>query len=324
MPNEGNRSGIEQPQAIEQYSFDKRFSRRRERWIAPGPTIRTEEFGVDVLRGPRERLARAFVLEHPYAGSMPATRVCVGRFRKRGVAPASLVGVAVFSVPAQPAAIPCYTGMPADDGVDLGRFVLLPEVAYNGETWFLARAMQALRAALPNVRGLTSSADPLELRDSHRTLLKPAHAGTIYQARRAIFCGRSRAAWVWVNHRGRVLSPRTLSKIRNEERGQEGARAQLIALGAPPRESLESPVQWLERILPLIATRVRHPGNFVYAFGLDRRAHGEILKRYAQPHHYPRLSKSDPPRVRLPRHPGTCSTAMPLHTDPITLQMLYE
>lgn len=306
-----------------QYNFDKRLQTQRVRWIAPGPTIRTEEFGVEVLSGPRERLARAFVVAHHYAGSMPATRLCVGLVRKRGVAASRLVGVAVFSVPPQSAAIPHYTGFAGHEGVDLGRFVLLPEVAYNGETWFLARAMQALCATLPGVRGLTSSADPLELRDSQSALIKPAHAGTIYQARRAIFCGRSRAAWVWVSHRGRVLSPRSLSKIRNEERGHEGAGAHLIALGAPPRSALESPSQWLQRVLPLIATTVRHPGNFVYAFGLDRRAHGAILKRYAEPHRYPRLSRIEPPRVRLPP-PGTCSTSTPLHTDPITLQMLYE
>lgn len=310
--------------AFEQYSFDKRFRRRRERWIAPGPTIRPEEFGVEVLRGPRERQARGFVLEHHYAGSMPATRVCVGLFHKQGVTAAELVGVAVFSVPAQQAAIPCYTGFAAEQGVDLGRFILLPQVAYNGETWFLARAMQALSAELTGVLGLTSSADPLELRDADRRVTKAAHAGTIYQARRAIFCGRSRGGWVWVSHRGRVLSPRSLSKIRNEERGHAGAQAQLRALGAPSREYLECPAKWLERVLPSIATRVRHPGNFVYAFGLNRRAHGQILQRYAEPSRYPRVSKAHPPRAMLPVPPGTCSASTPIHTDPITLQMLYE
>jgi hypothetical protein len=69
---------------------------------------------------------------------------------------------------------------------------------------------------------------------------------------------------------------------------------------------------------------VRHPGNFVYAFGLDRRAHRQILQRYASPHVYPRIAKSDPQRSPLPRSPGTCSISAPIHTDPITLEMLYE
>ena len=46
-----------------------------------------------MLRGPRERLAREFVLEHHYAASMPVTRVCVGLFHKRGVTAAELVCV---------------------------------------------------------------------------------------------------------------------------------------------------------------------------------------------------------------------------------------
>lgn len=51
---------------------------------------------------------------------------------------------------------------------------LTPEVAYNGETWFLAHAIQALSM----VRSLTSSVDPLELRDVNRIMTKAAHAGS--------------------------------------------------------------------------------------------------------------------------------------------------
>jgi hypothetical protein len=58
-----------------QYNFDKRLEAQRVRWIAPGPTIRTEEFGVEVLSGSCERLARAFVMEHHY-GAVCGPRTC--------------------------------------------------------------------------------------------------------------------------------------------------------------------------------------------------------------------------------------------------------
>lgn len=34
----------------------------------------------------------------------------------------------------------------------------------------------------------------------------------------------------------------------------------------------ESARDWLARVLPMLATRVRHPGCHKYAFGLDRAA----------------------------------------------------
>lgn len=89
------------------FPADKRWERRRERWLPPGETIRPSEFGVDVVP---ERSARALVLEHHYSGGFPAARLSVGFFRKTGVAPARLVGVAVFSVPMQGAAITRYSG----------------------------------------------------------------------------------------------------------------------------------------------------------------------------------------------------------------------
>lgn len=328
-----------------QYSFDKRFFERREKWIAPGPTIKTHEFGVELLLGARKRLADVFVVEHHYAGSMPVAKLCVGLFRKTGVAPAHLAGVAVFSIPPQQAMIPCYTGFSEKVGIDLGRFVLAPEVAYNGETWFLARAVQALRAELPMLRGFTSCADPLELRDANRVLTKGAHAGTIYQARRAIYCGRSRGGRRWLSHQGRILSDRSLSKIKNQERGHEGYAAQLLALGADRRRYLEPPGEWLRRVVPTIAIPVRHPGNHVYAFGLDKDAHAQIVVKcenkqkeqeehhkscnrdgkpdYEGPFVYPRVPKSSTNKWPAHQPPGTCGSAEPIHTDPTTIEMLY-
>lgn len=268
--------------------LDKRWERRREAWRSPGETIRPTEFGVDLVD---EAVARAFVIEHHYSRSFPAARLCAGLYRRTGVQPATLVGVAVFSVPMQAAVIPRYSGLAGGDGVELGRFVLLPEIAFNGETWFLRRALSLLRAE-KRCRAVVSYADPMERTTAAGELTKPAHFGTIYQAHNATFHGRAAARWLWLDRAGQIVSPRALSKIRLQERGHAYAERQLTAAGADPRRPHEDPVLWLGRVLrePTFR-RVRHPGNFVYAFGLDREAKASIAAAN-RPLPYPRKPRS--------------------------------
>jgi hypothetical protein len=248
--------------------FDKRWIGRREVFVAPPDRIRASEFGVAVLR---EGAARAFVSEHHYSGSFVFSRLSVGLYRKTGVAPAALVGVAVFSVPMQQQAIPAYTGLQSAEGVELGRFLCLPEVAFNGESWFLRRAIAALRGEKPEVRAILSYSDPMERTTIEGLMTKPGHYGQIYQASNAAFLGRSARRWVNVAPDGQIVSDRALSKIRGGERGQDYAARQLIGWGADARRSGEEPRDWLDRVLrPPLFRRLRHPGNFAYVFALDR------------------------------------------------------
>ena len=269
---------------------DKRWHHRAERWARPGATIDPREFGVEVL--PRERAARDFIGEHHYSGSFPAARLSVGLFRKTGLAPAILAGVAVFSVPMQAAVVPRYTGLESTAGVELGRFVCLPEVAYNGETWFLRRAFRALRQEKPEVRAVVSYSDPLERRDGAGEICKLAHYGTIYQASNAQFAGRAKPETLLIDSAGRVVSRRSLSKIRNGEIGWEAAARRLVERGADPRRLGEEPRSWLDRVLPTFR-RVRHPGNFAYVFGLDRAVNDTIKAAIGGSRPYPKAYPGD-------------------------------
>lgn len=250
------------------FAIDKRWQDRRERWRSPDVVFSPDACAVDVVE---ERAARAFVVEHHYSGTFPAARLSVGLYQSR-----RLAGVAVFSVPMQAAVVPRYTGLAAAAGVELGRFVLLPEVAYNGETWFLARALRLLREE-KGCRAVVSYADPMERSTAAGLITKPAHFGTIYQASNAAFAGRASAQWMWIDRDGRAISRRALSKIRLREVGCAYAERQLVDAGAEPRRAFEEPVAWLARVLcePTFR-RIRHPGNFAYAFGLDRAARASI------------------------------------------------
>lgn len=261
---------------------DKRWQDRRERWARPDVVFDPSGFAVDVVP---ERVARRLVTEHHYSGSFPAARLSVGLFRKPGPrAETELAGIAVFSVPMSSAVIPARIGIPASEGVELGRFVCLPVVAFNGETWFLRRALAALRAEKREVRAVLSYADPLERWSEGGLLCKPAHFGTIYQASNAIYVGRAKPRYVVMTRGGQVVSGRALSKISNQDQGHVYASQQIEAAGAPPRGHLEDPSDWLRRVLVEPAfIKIRHPGNYAYALGLDR-AVNQNLKPRALPY----------------------------------------
>ena len=98
----------------------------------------------------------------------------------------------------------------------------------------------------------------------------PGHIGGIYQSVNAIALGRSTARTLnYLPRRGLVLSERSLSKVRGQERGADAAERHLVSLGAPIRRAGQDPRAWLrEALAALDVTKIRHPGNFRYAFPL--------------------------------------------------------
>lgn len=273
------RVGAERGEARMIAAADKRWDRRRELWVVPPVVFSPAGYAVDVVA---EAAARRYVEEHHYSGSFPAARLSVGIFGPQS----QLAGVAVFSVPMNPRVAPRYTGQ--TDGVELGRFVCSPSVAFNGETWFLARAFRLLRQEKA-VEGVVSYADPLERRTAAGELMKRAHWGTIYQASNALLAGRSDARTLILAADGRVVSGRALAKISNEERGWEYAARQLLDAGAPARWPWEDLRSWVDRALRAPCfRRVRHPGNLAYVFGLTTAARRRIQALHAGGQPYPR------------------------------------
>lgn len=218
--------------------------------LRPAAPIRTAEYEVAEIAD--DVTPKRFILEHHYSGSYPAARRRFGLYHR-----GALAGVAVFSQP--------MTGTV----LELGRFVLLDEVPGNGETWFLARAFEQLRAA--GVPRVVSFSDPIERTRADGTRVFPGHVGTIYQAFNGTLLGRSCARTHRLLPDGRLLSPRTMQKIRARERGVEHAAAQLEALGAEPLRDDESSVAWLNRWVSALTRPLRHPGNFKYVWALNRR-----------------------------------------------------
>jgi len=262
----------------------QRWRDRRGSYRPAGEPIDPSRYEVVALDD--DARARAFVERHHYSGSLPAAVVRAGLFRRDPHRADELVGVAVFSVGVQPAAMRAHAG--TDAGLELGRLVLLDDVPANGESWFVSRAFRLLQAAKPDLRAVLSYSDPVPRMTADGRSVMPGHVGTVYQALGGRHVGHSSPRWLVLGPDGRVVSERALSKIRREERGAAYAVAQLVRLGAPSPEPLEDPAAYVRRALASPCfRRVRHPGNiaYVWAIGSDRTA---TEARFPAPRPYPK------------------------------------
>lgn len=244
----------------------QRWRDGRDSYRPAGEVIDPDHYGVEVIE---ESVSKRFVGAHHYSRHRyPAARCAIGLFR----AGKGLVGVAVFSVAANMRQVACYSD--AVDGCDLGRFVLLDDVPANGETWFLARAMRALREEKPTVGAVVSYSDPIPRTTAEGHIVKPGHFGVIYQAHNARYVGLAKAEPLILDRAGQSISRRALSKIIGDEQGAAYAYRQLLAAGAPPRRPLEDGAVYVKRALregPF--RRFPHPGNHTYVWTLNRRVH---------------------------------------------------
>jgi hypothetical protein len=265
-----------------------------------------------------EATARGFVTRHHYSGTYPASRKAYGLVTtddRLAVDPASvdgraLVGVAVLSVPMRSSVVTnVFPDLePYVESLELGRFVLTDTPA-NAESWMLSRVWS--RAAEAGVRGVVSFADPMprhrEVLDVSPTtqvqrrveVITPGHVGVVYQALNARACGRSTARTIaYLPRHGVVLSARMLSKVRAQESGSEAAERRLVAMGAQARRAGQDPRAWLKQALvDLNVVRVRHPGNFRYAWPLGDRRARRLVRIAPTPTSYPKADRDLLPAV---------------------------
>jgi len=242
--------------------LNQRWRSGRDSYRPAGEVIDPARFDVAAIAD--DTTAKTFVLEHHYSGSYPAARFRFGLYRGE-----QLAGVAVFSVPCNDRALTSVFPGDPRESVELGRFVLLDDVAGNGETWFLARAFDLLRREA--IRGVVSFSDPVPRRSSAGQVIFPGHVGTIYQAHNGVYLGRGTARTLRLLPDGTVVSARALQKIRARERGWEYAVALLVEHGASAPALGADLAAWLRLELPRITRPLRHPGNHRYAWPLERR-----------------------------------------------------
>ena len=253
----------------------QRWSKRRGVYLRADTTIATALYDVEPI--PDDRTAKAFVLEHHYSASYPSAQrryglYCLG----------DLVGVAVFSVPMQARVLDRCPG-DRQSSTELGRLVLRDSVPANGESWFVRRCFELL--ASEGFTGIVSFADPVPRTTLAGEQLFVGHVGTVYQALNATYAGRSSAATLRLLPDGRVLSARALAKIRARDQGWRYSAAMLELAGADPLDDHEDAAAWVRRWVPAVTRKLRHHGNHVYVWALDKR----LRPRLPAPRPYPKL-----------------------------------
>lgn len=257
----------------------QRWRERRARYVDDLSVINPRDFAVDRLD---PSPARLFVAQHHYLPNYPVAQVAVGLFGKQ----AALVGIAVFAMPSTARVITRHTGFAdAARGTTLARFFLLPEIAGNGESWFLSRALRVLRRERPAIEAVVSYSDP-----------QAGHIGQCYAALSGAYRGMTRPRTAY-SIGGVPISGRSLSKISLNERGAAGAIGQLVNLGAPKPLISEEPCAWLARLRrDRILLAERTLGLFTYCFELSHaaRRQGRDLPRKPYPKQLP------PTHLRFP------------------------
>jgi hypothetical protein len=248
---------------------NQRWRFRKHCYRPDGETIRKSEYEVETISTDKE--AKNFCLTHHYSGSYPAARFRFGLYNKN-----TLVGCAVFSHPCNDKVL--SNVFPVDDilsCVELGRFVLLDSVPGNGETFFLGRCFDYLRKN--GIVGVISFSDPIPRLNRDGDIVFPGHLGTIYQAHNGIYLGRGTARTIHILPDGKVLSDRAIQKIRGGERGWQYAANLLQQYGASA-PSDEGIVSWLNHWINEVTYRMKHPGNYKYAWGLT-----SSIRKYLPP-----------------------------------------
>lgn len=239
----------------------QRWRDRRDSYRPAGEVIVTRSHEVAAIAG--DAAPKQFVTRHHYSGSYPAARRRFGLYHS-----GELVGVAVFSHPSNDRTLAIFPGV-ARESIELGRFVLLDEVAGNGETWFLGRCFELLRRE--GFVGVVSFSDPMPRVSANGEIVHGGHVGTIYQAHNGVYLGRARAEAMLLLPDGRTLHRRTISKIRTRSRGWRYAAALLERHGAGALGECDDAVAWIGHWLPRLTRRAAHPGNHRYAWMLARR-----------------------------------------------------
>lgn len=240
----------------------QRWNLRKPKYVPVGEVIQPAHYEIIEIS---DALAKGFVLNHHYSSAYPAARRRFGLFRG-----SNLVGVAVFSHPCNERTITNVFGCEkAIDGLELGRFVLLDSVPANGESWFLARCREILK---PDYVGVVSFSDDMPRTAEGGEVIFPGHIGTIYQASNAAFLGRGTARTLRLLPDGKVISDRTIQKIRKGERGWQYGVEILRVFGADacPSDDLRRRV-WLTYWLGQLTRNLQHHGNLKYAWSFSKK-----------------------------------------------------
>lgn len=256
---------------------EQRWSQRRAFFVEESRRFVPRGYEVASVE---EITAKRFVEENHYSQTYPAARWRFGLFAPGG----ALVGVCVYSHPSNDRVLTSRFPGTAKDSTELGRLVLLDEVGFNAESWFVAHTFPTLRRA--GLRGVVSFSDPFPRDDVHGRVVHRGHIGTTYKGLGARYTGLATPRTLHLLPDGSVFSDRAAQKVRGLERGWRYAAEQLARHGAPPcpvkpgeehlPQAKRAAGAWLKTALSTLGRKRRHPGNLTYLWAFDEEARATL------------------------------------------------
>lgn len=251
-----------------------------------GEPVRAVDWELVDLNGDTE--PRAFIEAHHYAGSYTAARV---RHALVHVPTLQTAGIAIYDVPAQERCLDILPGE-LDGKLHFGRLTMLPWVPGCGESMFIGESLRRLKR--DGYTGVVSFADPEPRARVDGTIVHPGHVGIIYQATNGRLVGRSKPDTLWLMPDGTALHRRASSKVSRLAQGWRYVVERLVKAGAVrpnfgdtrSEAACTQATAWVTYWRGRLCRKVRHPGNWKYAWGLDKAARRH-LERTTQALPYP-------------------------------------
>ena len=152
------------------------------------------------------KMGKEFVKLHHYSHGIHNGAMCYGLLQNE-----ELVGVCAFATPCSEQVCSSVFGVIDKRSVtELHRLVLLDEIPKNSESWFIARALKALKKDRPYYNAVLSFADATE-----------GHIGVIYQATNALYTGTSGKATFYLDQNNRLRHPRQNGQNITKSRAKE-------------------------------------------------------------------------------------------------------
>lgn len=218
---------------------------RPPRFIPPDNRFDLRGYSIELSSSDTE--VRAFIEAQHYSGSYPLARErAVMRESRTG----RIVAAAVLSQPMSDgvlapfgAAVRRIGGTLAGETAELGRFVLVDELAFNAESTFIRQAFHLFHRE--GWRAVLAFSDPVPRLDAAGRMIFFGHIGQIYRATNAVFAGRSTPRTSYLLPDATIFSARSMQKVRARERNWQGAARELERFGATPLGQDEDAGAWL-------------------------------------------------------------------------------
>lgn len=209
-----------------------------------------------------DSIAKSFVLDHHYSNSFKKSILNLALFSEN-----SLLGIASFGTSNSSVIFKNLFNVPQNQGLELTRFVLAPNLPRNTASFFLAKSIKYIKTYLSSFKILISYADPLPRLAPDNSPIHIGHVGYIYQAANFKFIQSSYPKTTHYNFLGQELSNRLVSNLLSSNSHNSSAISYLINISNLLPHHNQFAKDYISSVKSSL-NKIRHHGLYLYALPL--------------------------------------------------------